>query len=144
MLWSWPRLQATACTIPGSHGVAAWKVSQHQPKGVKGGQLLSIAPKTTEQRFSPWISILPMHECQAHYHGGPTYNVTHTPEVRKQGAQRGGLRWVAVGVPAVIGWHHHKTAHSWNKGWVRPKPLKWFIGGVSYTYIGEERWFPSL
>lgn len=104
-------------------------------KAEERGEQLSIAPETTAWSFSPWTSMLPVHECQAHRHGVPTHNVTQRPEDRKAGhGQHTCGSWPAP----------HRTAQSWNKEEVRPKPLKWFTSGVPYTCSGEEGRFPSL
>lgn len=54
-------------------------------KAEERGEQLSLAPETTAWSFSPWTSMLPVHECQAHRHGVPTHNVTQRPEDRKAG-----------------------------------------------------------
>ena len=97
-------LQAMAWPIPGDHGDAVWKVSQHQPKWGESSQQFSIATHTTGQRFSPWTSTLPVHEYQGHYCGGTTHKITQVPEDESK-EHKVDLRWVMVGTPVGTGWH---------------------------------------
>lgn len=109
MVWSWPCLQAISCTIPGDHGAADWKVSQHQPKQEERAQQFSITPQTTVQRYSPWGLCCPCmsanhSQCHSDIWGRKTTSIKKGPEVGP-GQQTCG-HWL---IP-------HRTAHSQSKG----------------------------